>query len=304
MHVQPQNLVERTFAITVVVFGLVGFSYLVGSITGSLTELRKMNSDMTKQFWNLRRYLKQNRVPTELAVRIQKYLEHQWQMSKVSVRQENVTVLRFLSEQLTHEMQCAIVLPNLLIHPLFEQLHTDSYVTMQRLANKAIDRKLLAAGDCLFHPLEIATHMSFIITGKLLYTRMAHRELKEWVDKGEDWIAEPVLWTPDWFHQGHLVAAQSCDLLMINSAPFPDIVRRNPQAHHIVSGYAIRYIERLNDASNLSDITQGELETDDIRELLEESGSNSRSMRVRSSFSTSKSNLRSRTKKIYEFLLT
>merc|ERR1719265_2919298 len=66
MHVQPQNMSERTFAITVVVFGLVGFSYLVGSITGSLTELRRMNSDSAKQFWKLRRYMNQNCVPTEL----------------------------------------------------------------------------------------------------------------------------------------------------------------------------------------------------------------------------------------------
>merc|ERR1719159_1675251 len=42
MHVQPQNLLERCFAVVVVVFALVGFSYIVGSITGSLNQLRSM----------------------------------------------------------------------------------------------------------------------------------------------------------------------------------------------------------------------------------------------------------------------
>merc|ERR1719424_178516 len=39
MHVQPQNTMERGYAVVVVVFALVVFSYVVGSITGSLTQL-------------------------------------------------------------------------------------------------------------------------------------------------------------------------------------------------------------------------------------------------------------------------
>merc|ERR1719221_2539193 len=53
MHVQPQNIRERVFAITVVVLALVGFSYVVGSITGSLAQLRSMSNDGAQQFWNL-----------------------------------------------------------------------------------------------------------------------------------------------------------------------------------------------------------------------------------------------------------
>ena len=49
MHVQPQNIYERTFCVIVVISGLVGFSYLVGSITGSLAELRRMKEDAIKQ---------------------------------------------------------------------------------------------------------------------------------------------------------------------------------------------------------------------------------------------------------------
>merc|ERR1719162_2306181 len=64
MHVQPMNMLERTFAIMVVIFGLVGFSYLVGSITGSLAELRRLKEESVKQFWSLRRFLKRSQVPS------------------------------------------------------------------------------------------------------------------------------------------------------------------------------------------------------------------------------------------------
>merc|ERR1719191_2123613 len=76
MDVQPQNMAERTYANAVIVFALLGFSYLVGSITGSLTQLRSMNEEGTKAFWSLRRYLRQNNVPTALSIRVQKSLEH------------------------------------------------------------------------------------------------------------------------------------------------------------------------------------------------------------------------------------
>merc|ERR1719229_1439944 len=71
MHVQPQNLLERTFAIVVVIFALVGFSYIVGSITGSLAQLRNMHAQESNLFWDLRRYLGKNNVPTMLSLRIQ-----------------------------------------------------------------------------------------------------------------------------------------------------------------------------------------------------------------------------------------
>merc|ERR1711920_420896 len=40
MEVVPQNLVERTFAVCVVVIAFIAFSYLLGTITGLLQKLR------------------------------------------------------------------------------------------------------------------------------------------------------------------------------------------------------------------------------------------------------------------------
>ncbi|CAE8602763.1 unnamed protein product, partial [Polarella glacialis] len=48
MEVNPTNGTERIFTLCVVVFALVGFSYVVGSITGSLTQLRGLSEQATK----------------------------------------------------------------------------------------------------------------------------------------------------------------------------------------------------------------------------------------------------------------
>merc|ERR1712050_254939 len=57
MDVQPHNLAERVYAVSVVIMALVVFSYVLGSITGSLQQLRGMQQEASKLFWKMRRFL-------------------------------------------------------------------------------------------------------------------------------------------------------------------------------------------------------------------------------------------------------
>merc|ERR1712032_1357234 len=76
-------------------------------------------------------------------------------------------------------------------------------------------------------------HMSIVVSGRYLYRRVdamgwTHSEV---VDKGEDWIAEPVLWTRSWIHIGILTAIKHAVNVSIDAKVFGDQVRLNPQAH-------------------------------------------------------------------------
>jgi len=275
MHVQPQNIVERVFTVFVVIGGLVGFSYLVGSITGSLAELRRMKEDAVKQFWNLRRFLKKSQVPMPLRIRIEKYLEHAWQLQKDSVTGGNLPILKLLTEQLRNELNCAMSMPHLEVHPLFEYLCTTSTsaVAMQRIATKALSRKLLARGESNFHPGEIAQHMGFVVAGKLHYSKRGLGMMpdhQEEVTKGEDWITEPAMWCPEWMTLGELVATGVSELLEVSSEGFADSIKRTPQVYDRVCIYAANFIQFLNgqNRKDLSDICQGDIIGDDITDML------------------------------------
>lgn len=61
MEVFPANVAERTMAVVVLIFSLVAFSSFLASISASMTALRNMNQETTKQFWILRRFLKQEK---------------------------------------------------------------------------------------------------------------------------------------------------------------------------------------------------------------------------------------------------
>lgn len=261
MHVQPQNLTERAFAILVVVFALVGFSYVVGSISGSLTQLRSMQEETYKQFWLMRRCLKQNRVPLELSGRITRYLEHAWQSQRQTVNPRDYKIFSLLSEQLQSELHCEIWMPCLRAHELFSELSEVSGVTLRRVATSAMQRKPLAQGDHVFH-LEQAMYMYILLSGCMQYTKTdSEREEQPIVVKRpEDFVAEPVLWTPNWVHLGVLTATSETEVLALDPQKFADIMRRTPDAFSAALEYGRGYVDMLNDLEEheLSDIIRFE----------------------------------------------
>jgi hypothetical protein len=273
MHVQPENMYERCYAIAVVVAGLVGFAYLCGSITGSLTELRKLNEEGAKQFWNVRRFLKKNMVPMVLRIKIEKYLEHAWMLHKGSNTEKNLPILHLLTQQLKDELNLAIHMPHLRCHPLFEFLNDRYNDSMQRIATGALSRKLFARGETIFLPHELAQHMDFVVAGNLRYTRTCeatHSEIVEWVTMGEDWITEPAVWTEEWITLGELIAACVTEMLEVSQKEFAEAIKRTPHVFAVVSAYASNFMKRLNsiDHDNLSDIIQGDKVRNEIADLI------------------------------------
>ncbi|CAE7304793.1 KCNH5 [Symbiodinium natans] len=175
-------------------------------------------------FWMMRRFLRRNQVPMELASRIQRFVEHahSQQQKKMSVK-----VLSLLSGGLMEELQCAAV------------------ITVQRLAKEAVHRFQLARGDTQFLPSQEGSYLYFIASGRMQYVRDAdtQNERVDVVDKGEegqlvqDWIGEPVMWTPFWVHVGQLTAVSECDLCAVAPKEFGEIVALVRPAEGTGCGY-------------------------------------------------------------------
>merc|ERR1719424_530257 len=62
MHVQPQNIIERTFAISVLVAGMIIFSSIVSSITAATNGLKSMNARYKRQMYLFRKLCKDQRL--------------------------------------------------------------------------------------------------------------------------------------------------------------------------------------------------------------------------------------------------
>lgn len=98
--------------IEVLIAGLVLFSSFISSITGSMSQLRNMKAEKSKQFWLLRHYLKQQRVPRDLCFRVPwphgerrgdevlRYVEYATNNVNERVPEGRITILSCLTDQL------------------------------------------------------------------------------------------------------------------------------------------------------------------------------------------------------------
>lgn len=285
MEVQPHNMTERTFTIAVVVFALVGFSYVVGSITGSLAQLRSMSEHTVKEFWRLRLFLKRHKVPPPLALRIKRFVEFEFQRQQKMMPLETVGVLKLLSEQMMSELQAAINIPHMTVHPLFELLRDKSSLVMHRICNTALGHKQLAPGDILFMPGEQASCMYFLTTGRLWYRRpsveppggveIQDEPRGEWVEADEDWITEPGIWLAEWEHLGSATATRPSSVIKLRSENLYEVIKQCPPSFwRFLKEYATRFCNWLDstDFEDLSDIFQGDKNSDLIQSFIPQQG--------------------------------
>jgi len=274
MSVQPENFRERIFTVAIVVFALVGFSYVVGSITGSLTQLRSMSEYAEKEFWKLRLFLKRHKVPMPLALRIKKFVEYEFYKQQKVLPLEGVAMLKLLSEQMMSELQACINIPHMTVHPLFDAMMSKTSLIMQRICNMALGHKQLAPGDILFMTGETDECMYFLALGRLWYKRHTEDEAihnGEWVDPDEDWISEPGLWLKAWEHLGSATATRASSVIRLVSSGLFEVIKVSPpSAFEFMRAYATRFVEWLVERSpeELSDVLQGEQHSDSIRRLI------------------------------------
>jgi len=273
MDVQPQNPLERGYAISVVIFALVGFSYVVGDISSCLTQLRNMSETSSKEFRKLRNFMRMHKVPRQLALRVTKFAEHAYSKQREAMPISKVTLLNLISEQLLGELTFEMNKPHLIIHPLFENMECNATLVLQRLCTKALMTKQLAHNDFLFVTGEQAEAMYFLSSGMLLYKKSVVEEHEDYVQANFDWVTEPALWLTNWEHLGTAEAHGESVLISIATERFKSIVAQaNPVVIRVVQIYARRFLVWINDLplNELSDVFQKELVEEKIRSFVPE----------------------------------
>jgi len=248
MEVQPANPLERGFAALTVLFALIVFSYIVGSITGSLTQLRMMSETITRETLKLRRFLRRNAVPIGLSLRIRRFVEFELKRRQQPVNQQSVGCLAVLSEQLQTELSFALVQPTLNTHGLFESLmKTSGGSLLLEKASQFFEKKTLAMDDWEFLPYTPATSMRFLLAGQLRYVRTFGFAVEENVDEaiidpGRQWISEAVMWLNDWEYVGELSATIESHLLLISPRCILSLIDLYPASHRSLKNYANEFV--------------------------------------------------------------
>merc|ERR1719183_3500746 len=247
-EVRPAATIERFFIIIIWIVAFMGAAIMASILTSNLVQMHIIGGSQARQLATLRRYLNQNSISKNLALRVQRSAKH---AISGDLSPDAVDLLAVVSEQLRLEMHFEMYAELFRSHPFFDQcIHVCAQV-MRRLCHQATSTLLLDAGDVLFSKGEAPAEpkMYFFFKGTLEYTPPNG----EPVILGErQWIAEPVLWL-QWVYRGQLKAVTDIKVAKLDARKFQDIMERfkevfpagfNPKV------YAHDFADHLNNLPN------------------------------------------------------
>jgi len=270
--VQPCNSLERLFAILMMFCGIVCFCSLTAYMTNAMVQAQDQQSEASKQLWLLRRYLRQNKVKQALSTRALRYAEFWCKNQKETLSESKVTILENLSENLRFELKFECSFSVLMMHPLFSNGRQLSDVTVHSLVETALSRKSYACKDVLFREQNWATHMYFVVSGDIEYTRPASNGLDDMTLSlgSNDWLCEHALWV-QWMARGTAIATNDCEIILVDCATFGETVCSDAVLWALASHYADNYSDWLNDQSidSLHDVSIAETAVQRVATFLE-----------------------------------
>jgi hypothetical protein len=243
MDISAKNIWERLFSVATLLFAMLVFSSIVASITTSMTALRNLQGNEMRQFWLLRRYLRQRSIPKALSDRIIKFLEHRSNSLSKLVQRDRVPVLGGLSEALQDELMHEMHSPELAAHPLFLHLNVGMPAVMHRLCRLALKMQCFAEQEIVFSAGDEAKKMFFVKNGSFEYMVLATHSTISLENK--EWISEAVLWT-SWRHSGNLLSVTEGELLAVDPLQFMSVMSVHPKPWHFAVTYAKKFVELLN----------------------------------------------------------
>ncbi|CAK9115206.1 Potassium voltage-gated channel subfamily H member 7 (Ether-a-go-go-related gene potassium channel 3) (ERG-3) (Eag-related protein 3) (Ether-a-go-go-related protein 3) (hERG-3) (Voltage-gated potassium channel subunit Kv11.3) [Durusdinium trenchii] len=284
VDVHPQNMVERTFAILVLIFGLVLFSSFVSSITASMTQLRNMQEDKSKQFWLLRRYLLQKKVPQDLTFKVLRYTEYATSRSGEAIPEHRITILSLLTKQLQSELRFVTHFGCVKLHGFFKLVCTMNESLLHMMSTgKALVSKALASQDPLFELVDPALCMYFVDQGQVQYCQGQSAlglggGLSTWAPSNFDsegllppdpetvqpvtptesgiaigkggHLCEIVLWA-QWRHVGSARAIHESNIVQVIAKGFAECIRRDPAVDSVAAMYARMFVQLANDRERI-----------------------------------------------------
>lgn len=252
----PKNSAESVYAILVLLIGMVTCGYFTASLTHVMSRQSSMSADNKKQFWLLRRYLRQNEIENSLSHRILRHLEYANSLKEDVVVEDRLPMLSLLPDNMMSELQFRIHYGLMLHHPLLRCGYDLSESCIVGFAGKVVTEQFLQTGDVQFQTEDIVTHMVIVNDGKLNYEKEEDADITLKLD---DWACEHSIWC-GWICRGTLTATQDSHVILIDTKRFADAVLADPLLWPVMVCYAEIYVNWMNTVSTkfLNDVATTE----------------------------------------------
>jgi len=250
-EISPESPLERFFAVIVWIFAFMAAAVIVSNLTSSLTQMHIIGGTRSRQLAMLRKYLKQNAISSNLALRMQRSAQH---ALSADLTADLIELLPVVSESLRAEMHFEMYSVALRSHSFFAWCISDCPQVVRRFCHYAMSTLIFSASDCVFTKGESPSEPRMYVVAKGTLEYVTHAETTPISEKVV--VAEAVLWTLAWRHQGTLTATSDSKLAALDAKTFQEIAARfQDTATFDARVYAQDYVAHLNSLEFPHDLT-------------------------------------------------
>eukprot|EP00429_Kryptoperidinium_foliaceum_P019415 CAMPEP_0176045892 /NCGR_PEP_ID=MMETSP0120_2-20121206/22784_1 /TAXON_ID=160619 /ORGANISM="Kryptoperidinium foliaceum, Strain CCMP 1326" /LENGTH=982 /DNA_ID=CAMNT_0017379301 /DNA_START=78 /DNA_END=3022 /DNA_ORIENTATION=+ len=250
IDINPTNSLERMVFVLAMMFGFLFGSTLVSMLSAAMMDYQMMQKDRTVKLRTLSRYLKENDVPANIAIPVQRQVEQRLR-HRESLTEVDVVALELLSVGLRSLLRFEIMRPHLSTHGLFRLCaHMDSKL-VQRTCQTAIDFVNLRSNDDLFAPGTVAEAAFVLERGMMQYSQSPGtspmREETAVRVAQQSWLCEVCLWV-EWTHVGKAESMTACQLLKIDPESLAKAFKQDFVIMGIIAEYGKHFHKRVQNA--------------------------------------------------------
>jgi len=247
---------ERIFSVVVILGAFIMAASFVSSITSAMTKLHIIAGRQSQQFSILRKYLNDNGISNELAIRVRQSAKHLLMEQERNTTEDQVELLELLSDPLRAELHFEGFAPTLCLHPLFQYISEHYPRTMRSICHTAISVVKSTTGDVLFSDGDLPQQdfgIIFVKHGSLEYIQSGMPPVTL---QARDYCCEAALWV-NWVHRGVLITNSNTCLLAVQVPNFCKALQG--KGVNDLGHYATRYLNELNtlSAAGVSDLPGG-----------------------------------------------
>lgn len=238
------NSTERCFNIICLLIGLIFGSTLVSSLSAGMVDYQMRMMEKKNKMRRLQRYLKECRVCQSTSIMVQEQVEQRLKIQE-RLKEEDVPVIRLLSNALRVELRHQVVKPHLLSMPLYSILFHTDLSTFQLICMQAVGFAYPHQQDDLFVAGTQTNKAYQLMSGSMVYTQDPEEsevvvEDKVTTVQVDKWLAEAALWSR-WTHVGTCKAKSSSHVLTLNAEECMRITYRAPMLRRLFAQYCQVY---------------------------------------------------------------
>ena len=231
------------FVITVLVIGSA-----LSILTGTLNEIRQVNSERSKKRRELRIFLQNRTVSTELMMRVMSYADYR--MTRHSpVAYDSSLISPMLEAELATSQFGSV----LIAHPLFAFI-SSTYPAVFAEACRVLNKHFFCEGEAVFSEASLAEKMYISNHGTFKLTAEAFPSDQVFFEDDSQCFAEICLYVEAVMHAYSLHADSFSEVFSLNAADFARVLSISPMCTTMVVEYATDYIARYSSTSATSQV--------------------------------------------------